>query len=72
MSPKRRRRVRRVVPALAAVVAAAALAAVLPNPRRYKPVGPSRYVARNSRRILERMRASGFLPEEAERELGAP
>lgn len=45
---------------------AAAMAAVLPNPRRWKPVGQSRYVARNSRRILQRMRASGMLTEAAE------
>ena len=43
---------------------AVALAVVLPNPRRWKPVGESRYVARNSARVLERMRASGLLPEE--------
>lgn len=42
----------------------AALAAVLPNPRRWNPASDSRYVSRNSRRILGRMRASGFLPEE--------
>ncbi len=45
---------------------AIAMAVVLPNPRRWKPVGGSRYVERNKRRILERMRASGFLPEEQE------
>jgi hypothetical protein len=39
------------------------MAVVLPNPRRWRPVGESRYVARNSRRVLGRMRASGFLPE---------
>ena len=43
---------------------AVALAVVLPNPRRWKPVGTSRYVARNSARVTARMRASGFLPEE--------
>lgn len=43
---------------------AVALAVVLPNPRRWKPVGASRYVARNSQRILRRMRASGLAPEE--------
>lgn len=42
----------------------AALAAVLPNPRRYNPASNSRYVARNSERILNRMRGSGYLPDE--------
>lgn len=42
----------------------AALAAVLPNPRRYNPASDSRYVARNSERILNRMRGSGYLPDE--------
>lgn len=45
---------------------AVAMAVVLPNPRRWRPVGESRYVERNKRRILTRMKASGFLPEEEE------
>ena len=47
---------------------AVALAVVLPNPRRWKPVGTSRYVARNSARVMARLRASGFLPEEVDEE----
>ena len=43
---------------------AAAMAAVLPNPRRWNPAAPGPYVERNSRRIMDRMRASGFLPDE--------
>lgn len=45
---------------------AVAMAVVLPNPRRWQPVGSSRYVARNSRRVLQRMKASGLLQEEGE------
>lgn len=45
---------------------AVALAVVLPNPRRWRPVGESRYVARNSRRVLARMRASGMLTDRAD------
>ena len=47
---------------------AVALAVVLPNPRRYRPVDASRYVARNSARVLARLRASGYLTDE-ERDL---
>jgi monofunctional glycosyltransferase len=47
---------------------AAALAAVLPNPRRWNPASDSKYVARNSRRIMQRMKESGFLPDEEEGE----
>ena len=45
---------------------AVAMAVVLPNPRRWKPIGESRYVARNSQRVLKRMRKSGLLPDEIE------
>jgi len=43
---------------------AVAMAVVLPNPRRWSPARKGRYVERNMRRIMGRMRASGFLPEE--------
>jgi len=41
-----------------------ALAVVLPSPRRHDPSKPGKYVARNSARIMTRMRMSGFLPDE--------
>jgi len=44
---------------------AVAMAVVLPNPRRWNPAQKGRYVERNMRRIMGRMRASGLLPEEA-------
>jgi monofunctional biosynthetic peptidoglycan transglycosylase len=44
---------------------AVAMAVVLPNPRRWNPAQRGRYVERNMRRIMDRMRASGLLPEEA-------
>jgi len=47
---------------------AAALAAVLPSPRRYNPVKGTRFMERRKSRIVGRMRASGYLPEEAETE----
>ncbi|MDD5657924.1 MAG: monofunctional biosynthetic peptidoglycan transglycosylase, partial [Elusimicrobia bacterium] len=40
-----------------------AMAVVLPNPRRWNPAVQGRYVARNMRRVMVRMRASGFLPD---------
>ena len=40
------------------------MAVVLPNPRRWNPARKGRYVERNMRRIMGRMRASGLLPEE--------
>jgi len=43
---------------------AVAMAVVLPNPRRWNPAQKGRYVERNMRRIMGRMRGSGFLPEE--------
>jgi monofunctional glycosyltransferase len=56
-------------PAELTVEESAALAAVLPNPRRWNPASTSsKYVARNSARIMNRMRASGFLTEEQEEE----
>jgi len=45
---------------------AAALAAALPSPRRYNPVGGTRFMERQKSRIIGRMRASGYLPDEAE------
>jgi len=39
---------------------AARLAAIIPSPRRFRPDGDSRYVARRSNRILERMAARGY------------
>jgi len=44
---------------------AVAMAVVLPNPRRWSPARKGRYVERNMRRVMGRMRASGLLPEEA-------
>lgn len=44
---------------------AAALAAMLPSPRRYDPVKGTRFMEGRIRRIVARMRASGYLPEEA-------
>ncbi|MCX5795190.1 MAG: monofunctional biosynthetic peptidoglycan transglycosylase [Elusimicrobia bacterium] len=44
---------------------AVAMAVVLPNPRRWNPAEKGRYVQRNMHRIMGRMRASGFLSEEA-------
>ncbi|MFA6433276.1 MAG: monofunctional biosynthetic peptidoglycan transglycosylase [Elusimicrobiales bacterium] len=45
---------------------AAALAAVLPSPRRYSPTKGTRFMERQKSRIIGRMRASGYLPDEAE------
>ncbi|MBI5208392.1 MAG: monofunctional biosynthetic peptidoglycan transglycosylase [Elusimicrobia bacterium] len=45
---------------------AVAMAVVLPNPKRWNPAKKGRYVERNMRRIMQRMRASGCLPEEEE------
>jgi monofunctional glycosyltransferase len=42
----------------------AALAAVLPSPRRYSPVKGTRFMESQKSRIIGRMRASGYLPEE--------
>jgi monofunctional biosynthetic peptidoglycan transglycosylase len=42
---------------------AAAMAVVLPNPRRWDPAKRGRYVERNMKRVLGRMRASGLLDE---------
>lgn len=44
---------------------AAALAAALPSPRRYNPVGGTRFMERRKSSIIARMRASGYLPDEA-------
>jgi monofunctional biosynthetic peptidoglycan transglycosylase len=43
---------------------AVAMAVVLPNPRRWDPSKPGKYVERNSARIVSRMRASGLWPED--------
>lgn len=43
---------------------AVAMAVVLPNPRRWDPSRPGRYVERNSARIVERMAESGLWPED--------
>lgn len=45
---------------------AAALAAALPSPRRYNPTGGTRFMERRKSQIVARMRASGYLPDEAE------
>lgn len=48
---------------------AAALAAVLPSPRRYSPVRDTRFMEGQKERIISRMRASGYLPEEEEEDM---
>ena len=45
---------------------AAALAAVLPSPRRYSPTKGTRFMEKRKSQIIGRMRASGYLPDEAE------
>lgn len=45
---------------------AAALAAALPSPRRYSPVKGTKFMERRKSSIVARMRASGYLPEEAD------
>lgn len=45
---------------------AAALAAVLPSPRRYNPINGTRFMEKRKSQIVGRMRASGYLPDEAE------
>jgi monofunctional biosynthetic peptidoglycan transglycosylase len=45
---------------------AAALAAILPSPRRYNPTKGTRFIEKRKNQIVARMRASGYLPEEAE------
>lgn len=45
---------------------AAALAAALPSPRRYNPAGGTRFMERRKSQIVARMRASGYLPDEAD------
>ena len=47
---------------------AAALAAALPSPRRYSPVKGTRFMEKRKSSIIARMRASGYLPEEADEE----
>lgn len=51
---------------------AVAMAVVLPNPRRWDPSKPGRYVERNSARIVNRMAASGLWPEANEFDEAAP
>lgn len=45
---------------------AAALAAALPSPRRYNPIGGTRFMEKRIGAIVARMRASGYLPDEEE------
>ena len=45
---------------------AVAMAVVLPNPRRWDAGKRSKYVERNSQRIIDRMAASGLWPEDVE------
>lgn len=45
---------------------AAALAAALPSPRRYSPVNGTRFMEGRKSSIVARMRASGYLPEDAD------
>lgn len=45
---------------------AAALAAALPSPRRYSPVKGTKFMEKRKSSIVARMRASGYLPEEAD------
>ena len=47
---------------------AAALAAALPSPRRYSPVKGTRFMEKRKSQIVARMRASGYLPDEADEE----
>lgn len=47
----------------------AALAAALPSPRRYNPTGGTRFMERQKSRIVNRMRASGYLPDETDDEV---
>ena len=47
---------------------AAALAAALPSPRRYNPAGGTRFMNKRKSQIVARMRASGYLPDEADEE----
>lgn len=44
---------------------AVAMAVVLPNPNRWSPAKKGNYVERNMRRVMGRMQASGFLPDDA-------
>jgi len=43
---------------------AVSLAVVLPSPLRHDPGKGGRYIDRNSRRVMARMRMSGYLPDE--------
>lgn len=45
---------------------AVAMAVVLPSPRRHSPAKKGRYVERGMSRVLRRMKASGYLTEEAQ------
>lgn len=51
---------------------AVAMAVVLPNPRRWNPAKRGRYVERNTRRILGRMRGSGMLAEGFDVDVSTP
>jgi len=43
---------------------AVALAVILPSPRRHNPAKGGKYVERNMKRVMDRMRASGYLPQD--------
>ena len=51
---------------------AAALAVILPSPRRWSPVNRPRHVERGMRRVIDKMRASGYLEDAAEQQLEEP
>jgi monofunctional biosynthetic peptidoglycan transglycosylase len=44
---------------------AAALASILPSPRRWNPASERAFMAQRRTRLIARMRAAGYLPEEA-------
>ena len=44
---------------------AVAMAVVLPNPRRWNPAKRGKYVERNMKRVLDRMKASGLVDDES-------
>jgi len=47
-----------------------ALVSILPSPRKWNPVNPTRYLAGRQNSLLSRMRRSGYLPDEVEEEIG--
>ncbi len=50
---------------------AVAMAVILPSPDRHNPAKGGRYVERNMRRIIARMRRSGYWPEEEDYKLAS-